>query len=344
MTTFLIERSDALMTLPLDVNGPFWENKSQYVPKPIRLTNGHLWAAVKGDDTRAIHAWRSTANGVPGSWTWMGVWAAPTGGTNPDAKYCLDPVLTFEAPSATIHLHWKGGNHLADGGYGPFWSVMHGRAPESDPMALVRTPTPVITSAQVLAFCQTYKAAMGVTAIGDLYLSDIIRDPWNVIVGWGGFRNQADGRYHIARFRGDWTDLTLRPEGWLSPGPGFDIVQGPCVSMIDGGYTMILTEGNDTGLLGSLHQTTVRCAADGNWAWGPRGTAFLRQRTDPTLWDSHKCYCASLLKGGPRYDTPILIEGSWRLFYSAVSASDWLRARSGCALLTPTTGIESITL
>lgn len=342
MTTFFVSRSAALMTLPLDVHGPFWENKSQYVPKPIRLSNGDQWVAVKGDDTRAIHAWRSTDHGA--TWTWMGVLAAPTGGIGWRAKYCLDPSLTFDAATATVHLYFKGGNEHADGGYGPHWSIGHGVAPESNPMAMVVGAVPVVTSADVLAYCQAHKPAMGVTAIGDLYLSDIIRDPWGILTGWGGFRNQADGKYHIARFRGDWNNLTLRSEGWLSPGSFCDIVQAPCVIKQGATYTMILTEGTDSHTLGSLHQTTVTCSDDGNWAWGARGPAFLWQRADPALWDSFKCYCASLLKGGPRYDTPLLIDGSWRLFYSAVSASDSNRARSGCAYLAPGLQSETITL
>lgn len=339
---YLVTRSGALSTLPI---GNEW--KSQYVPHAVQLPNGDMWLVAKGDDTKSIHAYKSTDCGK--TYLYMGILVAPSGGTNWDGGICLDPVLAYPGGD-TLHLLWKG-NPNPTAGYGG-WAIGHGTMPVSNPMLLTRDAlNPILTSAQV----QTYYATLlGVTTVGDLFVSDVHRDPWNVLTYWCGLRDQ-NSRYLVFRCRGDWSSFTPRNEGTLLPTTPNTFVQAPCVIQhpdfpvsVDalgngvGKYLMIYTEGQDSGAAGALHQATATCAADGNWIWTRSGQTFLAPGIAGT-WDSKVAYAAHLAKAPTtKMDTPLNVLGSYQLYYSGVSLTDASHAHFGCAKLTPIA--ESISL
>ena len=118
-SSYLLTRAagNPLMTIP--VTG---ESKSQYVPHVCPLPNGDLLGVVKGDDSRAIHAWKSINNGQ--LFTHQGIVIAPSGGSNWDGFACLEPTITYDAATDTIHYLWKGNPvHASYGG----WSIGHGQ-------------------------------------------------------------------------------------------------------------------------------------------------------------------------------------------------------------------------
>lgn len=329
MPTYLVSRRGPVTTLP--VTG---ETKSQYVPHAVQLPNGHLWCVVKGDESRSIHAYRSTDAGA--TWQYQGLVIAPTGGSHWDGFACLDPVMVYDSPSDTIHYLWKGNQtHTGYGG----WSVGHGTAPGSNPMTLTRDPAnPILTSAQVLAYFPQFGS------IGDLYMADVVKDPWGVLTFWGGFRD-ASGVYHLFRCRGDWNTFSPRVEGQVHPTSPWTHVQAPCVIQhpqypvsLDaqgngvGRYLLLFTEGHDSQAAGSLHQMSAWCFADGNWNWQRTGQVCLSN--DGSGWDGQLAYAASLLKTGSHYALPAVLNGAWQLFYSG-APNPPTTAQAGIAELIP---------
>lgn len=316
MSSYLLTRRGPITTLP--VSG---ESKSQYVPHAVQLPNGDLWCVVKGDESRSIHAYRSQDHGQ--SFVYQGVVIPPSGGSGFDAYACLDPVLVYDPGSDTLHYLWKG--HPTQASYGS-WAIGHGTAPGANPLAVTRNPLPLMTSQTV----QAYWPAWG--TLTDLYVGDVIRDPWNVLTFFCGARDQW-GDYRMFRCRGDWTACTPRSEGVLGANSPWTFVQAPSVYRnADGSYTMIFTEGHDTGLAGALHHTSATCPGDGNWAWVRSPDTFLYDSASG--WDAKLAYAAALLKGGPKYDTPIEINGALQLFYSGQPMIGTF-AQAGIAMLTP---------
>lgn len=315
MTTYLIARASGN---PLFPTGP-WDTKSQYVPHVCRVANGDFWGVVKGDNSRAIHAWKSTDQGV--TWARQGIVIGPTG-SGWEAHACLDPTITYDEASDTVHYLWKGNQtHTGYGG----WAIGHGTAPGSNPMDLTRDPlNPILTPAIVQAFWPAWGT------LGDLYAGDVTRDPWNVLTVWCGARD-ASGTYRIFRTRGGWDSFTPRNEGQISPSSGWTFVQAPCVFATPSVYTMIFTEGHDYGNPGDLHQMSATCAADGNWAWARSGNQFLLNTSG---WEGKLCYAAHLLKTGAKHDTPLLVNGAMQLYYSGAPLVG-STAQAGRADLTP---------
>ena len=337
MSSYLLTRRGPITTLPLP-----GESKSQYVPMPIQLPSGDIWFVVKGDESRSIHAYKSTDSGA--TFAYQGIVIAPSGGSNWDGGMCLDPVMTYDAATATIHYLWKGKTD-PNGGYGGF-SIGHGTAPGANPMALTRDPlNPILTPAIVQAFFPW------TGTLGDLYASDAMRDPWGVLLIWCGFRD-ASGIYHIFRTRGGWNSFTPRVEGQVHPTAPWSHVQAPCVFQhpdypvsLDaqgngvGRYVLIFTEGHDSGAVGALHQMSAWCLADGNWNWQRTGNLFLP--SGPAgAWDAKLAYAAHLLKGGARYDVPIVVDGKQLLFYSGAPTTSFT-ARSGIADLVVGAPVET---
>lgn len=326
MATFLLQRAATNPQFTIPVPG---ETKSQYLPHVCRVANGDLWGVVKGDDSRAIHAWKSTDGGQ--SFVWQGIVIGPTG-SGWEAHACLDPVITYDAASDTVHYLWKGNQtHTGYGG----WAIGHATAPGGSPMAITRDPAnPILGPAAVQAF---FASSLGVTAIGDLYAADAILDPWGVLTVWCGFRDQL-GVYRIFRTRGGWNSFTPRAEGLVSPAAPYTFVQAPTVIATASGYTMVFTEGHDSGAPGALRQQSATCAADGNWSWVRSGPTWLPSGILP--WEAKLVYGASFLKGGTKYDTPILINGAMQLYYSGAPIAG-STAQGGRADLTP---LETATL
>lgn len=324
MPNYLVQRDpdNPLITVPIP-----GESKSQYVPHAVRLANGDVWCVVKGDESKSIHAYKSTDGGY--HFARQGVAIAPTGGTNWDGGICIDPVMTYDAASDVIHYLWKG-NPNPTAGYGG-WAVGHGTAPGSNPMALTRdAANPILTPATVQTF---FASSFGVTSVGDLYMADVIKDPWGLLLFWGGFRDQ-NGVYRIFRCRGGWSDFTPRSEGVIVPASPYTFVQAPCVYLAEPNlYVMIFTEGHDHGNRGDLHHTSATCSADGNWSWTRSTNTFLPNGPYAN-WDGKLAYAAHLLKGGAKYDTPLVVKGAWRLYYSGQPTSLPSKAESGAASIT----------
>lgn len=321
MSSYLIQRDGAnpLINVPVP-----WEGKSQYVPHAVRLANGDVWLVVKGDNGRCINGYRSTDGGR--SFTREGIVIAPTSGTW-DAHVTIDPVVAYDAAADVIHYYYKGNQTHA--GYGG-WNIGHATAPGSDPLNVTKDPAnPILTSASVQSF-------FGLPEIRDLYFSDVVIDPWNRFVWFGGFYGPHGTPYQIFRCRGTtWNDPTPRGE-LVSPQAPYDFVQAPCVIRLPGSaqYLMWFTEGydgtnDDARLL--VAATSMDCA---NWTRVP---GVILNRGAPGSWDDRKVFAASFLKGGPKMDTPIDYAGAWRLYYSGGSMADPYRARSGGADVRPVT-------
>jgi hypothetical protein len=321
MSTYLLTKDpgNPLMTIPIP-----GESKSQYVPHAVVLPNGETWVAVKGDESASIHAYRST-DGF--NFTREGIMLAPTPGAW-DSIYVSDPVLVVQG--STLHLYYKGNNTYGYGGI----DLGHASAPVSDPMAMVKDANPILTSAAVLAFYQTNAPSMGLTEIRDLYLSDFILDPWGVPTWFGGFYGQAGTPYRISRFRGGWTSPAPQLGSILVGQAPYDFVQCPTVHLNTqtGRYEMWFTEGYDGSNNDLRLIKAAWCLPDGEWVWTRYANTLLSPGPG---WDERKVFAGALLKGGPKYDTPILVNGAMRFFYSGTSHTSPNTAQAGAVSVLP---------
>lgn len=337
-TSLLIaERSAAnpLITVPV---GPFvtdpdalkrargLESKSQYIPAPIRLSNGDLWLYVKGDDLRAIWAYRSTDEGesfaVQNGATpvlsrgRLGAW---------DDVAAIDPAAFYDAETDTIHLYYKARTGSTD--YGP-WAWGHATAPGATPTAFTKDPAnPILTAASV-------QTSLGLSNVDDNYVSDVIRIGGTFFF-YGGYRDGPGTDYKIFYATGTTPNNPVAQATILSPQRPYDIVQAPSVFRVSdsSGYTMIFSEGCESACPPES-RLVVAFSVDGK-TWLRVGRELLRPSAG---WESAKVFAASILKGNTRsFDLAESVNGKFLVYYSGYDGSHRGTTQTGLLRLVPTT-------
>jgi hypothetical protein len=314
MSTYMQQRS-AQPVISIPQPG---ETKSQYVPHAVRLANGDILVAVKGDESVSIHLHRS----IDGGRTFMreGVAIAPTPGAW-DSYYVADPLLVLDGQ--TLHYYYKGNSAPGYGGMG----TGHATADASTPLQTAKDAmNPVMSHASAMTM-------LGLTELRDVYLSDYILDPWGVTTFFGGFWGAHGSQYQIIRLRsGGWSGPFEIQSDRFSAQEPYDFVQAPTVFKDGERYVMLFTEGYDGSHDDYRFVTSASCPADGNWVW-QRGGAVALSVGPADAWDGRKAFAASVLKGGHRNDMPLVVDGYWQLYYSGSSNASPNTAQSGVACM-----------
>lgn len=303
----------------IDVDDNPGESLEQYVPAPIRLANGDIWCYVKGN-TR-IYAWKSTDGGV--------TFALQNGGTAVLAPvlatwentYVLEPFAIYDAATDVIHMYYKARDNGAAN-----WQWGHATAPGATPTVFTRDPAnPILTKANA-------QTDLGGTT-NDLAISDVfmvgstfhfhgyalVGTRYKMIGATGTTWNDPSSVTVLATAA---SDPAIIYKGSVFRVPG----SGPAV------YGMLYSFGEQ-----DYSPLNIRAAtsSDGS-TWDFSSTADVLAAPGGSVWDATANYAGALLRSSTApYTAPVIIDGTWRYYYSGYRASTG-KASVGLAYLSPT--------
>lgn len=298
------------------------ETLEQYVPAPIRLTNGDVWCYVKGNSV--IYAWKSTDGGVTFSLqnSNNAVIGHGTAGAW-DSKFALEPAAVYDAANDLIHLWYKGTN---DATGATNWQWGHATAPGSTPTVFTKDAgNPILTNANA-------STQLGGATVTDLAVSDVIKI--GSTFHFYGYANYNGGYELIHASGSSWNNPASTTSILTAATAGVTVVETPTVFVLPNYYTptyaMLYTLG---GTLAAGRSIRAASSSDGV-SWSFAGSDVIAPTSG---WEANSAYSCSVLKDTADPFVTALTDTSNRMkvYYSGYNASTG-RASSGLAYLTPT--------